>query len=129
MWHLVNCCGKCLFGRMSWRCEDTCRTGLRRVGCVNRWLTGSLSHPAAVPNITALLPKRKHGDMCKGTVTSKMYIDVQYTVFSLLFNIYSYIMTYMFWPCWDSIIVIAQRLHKNSAKMENIKNLLKIIFL
>jgi hypothetical protein len=113
---------------MSRRYEDNCRTGLRAVGCVNRSLAGPLSRPAAVLNSTALLPKRKHRDTLEGTVPSKMYTDVQYTVFSLLFST-SHIVTFMFWHCLFTITVTAQRLRKISANMENIKNYLKIIFL
>jgi hypothetical protein len=113
--------------RISWRYEGNCRTVLGTVGCVNRLLTVPLSHPAAVLNGMALLPKRKHKDTLEGTVPLKMYIDVRYTVFILLFST-SHIVTFMFWHCWSAITVIAHRLHKNSTNMENIKNYLKIIF-
>lgn len=84
--------------RISQRYAGNCRTGLEAVGCVNRSLTGPLSYPAAVLNSTALPPKRKHGDTREGTVPSKMYIDVQYIVFSTLLGT-SHIVTFMFWHC------------------------------
>jgi len=85
--------------RISRRYEGNCRNGLEAVGCVNRSrsLTGPLSYPAAVLNSTALPPKRKHGGTREGTVPSKMYIDVQYIVFSTLLSTSH--MTFMFWHC------------------------------
>jgi len=122
MWNLVDSCGKCLPGRMSQRYKDNCRTGLRAVGYVNRSLTSPLSHPATVLNRTALLPNTE-------THIKELFRqDVHYTVSSLLFSM-SHIVTFMFQHCWFSITLTAQRLHKNSANMENIKNYLNIIFL